>query len=143
MTPLTPDERAAMERLRANAYSDHVTINPPGDGPMLMDYSQERASDNIALAAALLRLHPPDDEREITEEWLREVGFVSGVNPYWVTSSSEVLDLAFSQEGRWNLSRRNSEYGEDSIFLPSLKTRGQLRRLCAALSILLKSQEPT
>lgn len=94
---------------------------------------QQEWEDMTRLADAYADEHPPDDETPIDESWLRAVcqhfthdaGWTDTAGVRFIVTvlgHSQVIDL-----------------DKDDVFtLPRLTTRGQLRRLCAALGIELK-----
>ncbi len=90
-----------------------------------------------AVAEAYLAEHPADDGDGLSVEWMQAVGFVQSGGGWWRLgegTNSMALDY-----------HDNTEVG-DVFRLPSgsytpginVQTRGQLRRLCAALGVPLK-----
>ena len=73
--------------------------------------------------------HPEDDEEPVTKEWLRSIGFVNSISSVLVVGDM----LSVSMPGRyWVFS---------CCGMPTrmkYETRGDVRRLCAALGIELK-----
>ncbi len=121
--------REAAERWKANVYRDFDSLNA----------SRQQCYDSATLADAYLVEHPADDGEKVTEEWLLASGFTPhpefrGHSIYNKTQSIEVwiADGGICVEGEY-ISRK---FGGDY-------TRGDMRRLCSALGIELKSPEPT
>ncbi len=86
------------------------------------------ADDAFALATAYLAEHPADDGEPITAEWLRSVGFVAH-KPDGLPAYAVLPCVYIRLDG--------GELELDGIPL-DFSTRGQLRRLCAALGDPLK-----
>ena len=91
------------------------------------------------LADAYLAEHPADDAEPISEEWLRSVWFVA-VESDMGRNYSDHFEIEAASKGTLNLWEFNQTgdwliNGFDSW---PLKSRGDVRRLCAALGIQLK-----
>jgi len=114
----------AAERLREHESGGDIY---PFDGGA-MEMGDERA-----LAAAYLAEHPADDGEPITEEWLRSVGFK--VSPdfefLFIEAGLRPGTIEFDPDIGWII------FGSKATRL--LETRGDVRRLCAALGIELKA----
>ena len=86
------------------------------------------------LAKAYLADHPADDDEPVTEEWLCSVGAKKDdVSVFFPSPIQGVPAIEFSKEQAW---LTNEDYAGVEI---KLKTRGDVRRLCAALGIEMKS----
>lgn len=120
---MTQEIRAAAERLRRLEAGEHQDA-------VYGDFANAfRRLDTQTLADAFLAEHPADDDEPDTEEWLRGVGFTDCKND----------GLRLSILARYpNLGMPFWEVCGTVIRLAQPKTRGQLRRLCAALGISLK-----
>ena len=143
---LTPIEAAALERLRrlkngedSASVFGHPPIDLPGGGKMCASQTAEAwHNDTKACIAALLRLCPGDSELPITEEWMRSVGLPVSYGSWEPRSfASESIR---EHEGVWRI------YTGNPPPIPSYQcwkpgppaTRGDVRRLAAALGIQLK-----
>jgi hypothetical protein len=125
MSQATNELREAAERYRARralVIPSDIYDDPP---PECVDwdgwYAAREREDLERLADAYLAEHPAGDESPVTIEWMREVG---------LCDRRTVLDVFFEQEGcacRW--------HGWE---VAMVKTRGDLRKLAAALGIELK-----
>lgn len=82
-----------------------------------------------------LREHPSDDSEPVTEEWLRAVGFrlMSGW-PVWFFRESIEIRIRSEHDSEANPAPFLRIAGQ-RIFNP---TRGDVRRLCAALGVALE-----
>ena len=76
------------------------------------------------LADAYLALHPADDGEAIDEAWLEANGFEPALPAKWLFKKGRLLWSSYD-----GLSLTNDLDGD----LPWIKTRGQLRRLLAAI----------
>jgi hypothetical protein len=89
---------------------------------------------------ATLRQQLDSDCEAITEDWLRSVGFETAPNPAYVAINGTDLGIGFRTTTKeWELS--NLVDWEEMLTLPTAvapKTRGDVRRLAAALGIALK-----
>ena len=107
---------------------------------VLPDHGAMSAEAAIEAAEKYLAEHPADDDEPVTVEWLESVGFRK------TSSTDEALGgpshhinyvtkwVAFGPGiSEWYV----TEYG-NSVFLPTPKTRRDVRRLCKALGIELK-----
>ncbi len=94
----------------------------------------------------------PDDGEPVTEEWLESIGFedddrgTEGVDYLWINNREDGLfDLQYHRKGSTEYATPNLWVvadGENSIILPSPKTRGQVRRLLLALGLTPDSGDP-
>ena len=112
---MTPDElRTLAERVKQG-----IAWLPP------IDRSRE-ADDALRLAEAVLAGYPADDGEPITGEWLESVGRQS----YWSVWGFELdLRIAFEPDrGCWYY----------PVLPVPLRTRNDVRRLCAALGVPLQ-----
>ncbi len=114
--PMNDETRAAAERLR-----DHRTTQWP-----------LRTQDMNTIIEAYLAEHPADDAEPITGEWLRTTSAYTFVE----LPDNDGTNVLFEIEpfGPDEYRPQLSE-GSDMIVLRRLKTRGDLRRLCAALGV--------
>jgi hypothetical protein len=98
--------------------------------------------DLLVLWAAEAFEHPADDAEPVAEEWLRSVGFVDGGTAVWPEMRSQdsqrggpVCHIHYAPllgcDG-WFVA--NSDEGCN---VPTMETRGDVRRLAAALGITL------
>ena len=115
---MTPELRAAAERLLqgARAYRDGL-------------HNQQLDLQNVA--DAYLREHPADDEQLIDEAWLRSVGFINTWGDKFRNVSG---DIDIVVDGETVMLAYRSDYYDTA----TKATRGDLRRLAAALGIELK-----
>ena len=115
---MNEDVRKAAERLR-RVYGEESQWS-------VYDGHRDRASmlgsDEMTIAKAYLAEHPADEAIEISEDWLRSVG---------LRDNRMVIEFMKTNDGRWASRWHGWE-------LPRLKTRGQVRNLCAALGVELK-----
>lgn len=73
-----------------------------------------------------------DDGEPITEDWLLSVGFQKGFYGPWINGAAGVLALSDAPNHQvWILNNQ-------AVKRTQWQTRGELRRLCAALGIPLK-----
>lgn len=126
---LTPDELAALERLRANDYSQ------PG---AIFDFVTQN-DDRALCAAALLRLVSEDDGEAIDKPWLLEIGGKAEDNRLKVIfERDDNLPIGlWDVDDGWKAMLIIAEYHAVQV-VRGLKTRGDLRRLAAALGVTLK-----
>lgn len=86
--------------------------------------------------AELLRKEGAEDSLPVTEEWLRSVGFTDDRVGCPTLGALHIQPRAFQRPGR------NDEYSPyaciRSLPIPNPKTRGDVRRLCAALGVKLE-----
>lgn len=86
-------------------------------------------ADRNALAAAYLAEHPADDAEPITANWLAAVGFTSpGAFTHTIDGGITMEWFSGGDLGQW-------ECIIGDHVCPDFGTRGQLRRLCAALGV--------
>lgn len=107
---MNDDVRAAAERLRKNRYNDNSIYEG-------IDHTKERDIDRKILADAYLALHPADDDEPVTEDWVIESG-LSDID--LVDEMKRFLDSGERTEGKVR---------------PCFTTRGQVRRLLAAMGV--------
>jgi hypothetical protein len=139
----------ALDRLR-NAVASGINYSE------IYGYGPEH--ELAVLASAYLIEHPEDDGETVTREWLTSVGFTAydenERDPskwlYFISPKSKEskgrsgpivhlrIDPLYGCDG-WSIVEAGDEHtGLDSVQIPSCETRGDVRRLCAALSIPLK-----
>lgn len=120
---MSEELRSAAERI---LYSPTLHL---GDGPGVACI---RPEDAVALAEAYLAEHPADDGEPVTAEWLESIGFYrDGVHPddpFTCRESSIYLSPKYDDEKLWVVFVEVYELGKS-------KTRGDVRRLLAALGI--------
>lgn len=119
------DVRAAAERLRAYHAGDTTTYaHRDGDAHYTAD------------VMTLLAQHPPDDAEAVTEGWLRAVGarephgYDPSAPPTLTAAGIGFGVLVQHRPGEWDWCRGSRVIG-------TIRTRGQFRRLCAALGVTL------
>jgi hypothetical protein len=85
---------------------------------------------------------PADDRETVSESWLREIGFapIPGAPEHWtqlgvLLTRPEFIDS--EGERHWDIKRGDYTVCITRELTP--KTRGDVRRLCAALGITLRS----
>lgn len=105
----------------ARAY-DHYEYGLPGDA------EQQRQMEDVILRA----FAPPDDDELVDEAWLRAVG----------AKESRNGTLAIGPAEWFNFSACDELLIDHHLGNYPLKTRGHVRRLCAALGIALAEQVP-
>lgn len=152
---VTDDVRAAAERVRAHraVMARHPEATDEGDlfGFQLASSPYYDAgwkgvnggrldADRRVLADAYLAEHPADDAAPVTAGWLESMGFqVKGgwwqlrcgdYEVYCYTSPSRPSGFVFKYESHDCL-----DDGDGAAILPDLPTRGDVRRLLAALKI--------
>ena len=89
------------------------------------------------LAAAYMADHPADDAEPVTEEWLKAV--LGEKMTYDMGFDFRVRFYVYSQPEIEYETGRGYEHCESSVDLPEAKTRGDVRRICAALGVPLAS----
>ena len=83
------------------------------------------------VSQAYLAEHPADDDEPVTEEWLLSVGFVH--------DATHVVLRNWGPQRNGNIQAYpNGKWWLNGTAMIQMKTRGQVRRLCAALGIGLK-----
>ena len=131
---MTPEQKAALDRLlRHEAITGMDFRESPyfveGRG---VDESLRLPDVRIAMLLCLAE-HPADDDEPVTEEWLRSVGFCD--TEYMSSLENGPLEYVLEEEvyfpENWILN------GGDPPESMSIKTRGDVRRLCRALGIQL------
>lgn len=122
---MSKELRSAAERCLKELDGIHCGMSA-GPGTCIM------SKDVIALSEAWLAEHPADDDEPITEEWLRGVGFretkVSDEH-FRIIRKDQVSVCCDDLSSPTTWCMRGQE------FLCSFKTRGDVRRLCAAIGI--------
>jgi len=145
--------RAAAERLARYIAGRAELLELLGKMPPGLRLSIE---DTAAVANAYLAEHPSDDDEPATPEWLRSVGFLPdgdvdkpdaplAIGLYYGRTDDEIENgigagrhLLLDHAGDAMV----EEYDEGGtvvgcVEMPSLPTRGHVRRLCAALGVSL------
>ena len=128
---MNDDVRQAAERLRLC-----LTVGGPDDplAGVSAAYSESDGDfknvacltkDELTIVKAYLAEHPADDGEAVSEDWLRSVG---------LRDNRMVIEFMKLEDGRWASRWHGWE-------LPRLKSRGQVRNLCAALGVELKESE--
>jgi hypothetical protein len=103
------------------------------------------------LANAYLAEHPADDDEPITADWLRSVG-AKEVDLSWRNDqfSTHLPAYVFGNgrfgvwghEAAWSMYLLNADgFDGQEEHVTAVRTRGQLRRLCAALGITLTQEQ--
>lgn len=122
------------DELRATAERLLKWAEKHADDPAAMGKPHVRAliHDCGKLARAYLAEHPADDGEPVTVEWLAECGFERNARYFTLPNySGNLFDVVLWADGfnvRWD--------GHTNC-----KTRGEVRRLCAALGIQLAEGE--
>lgn len=122
---MTPELKQAAELLRR--YTCFENVNAPDRFVMQQMW---------VLARAYLAEHPADEEEIITEEWLESIDFervdLEGCVPYeWFKHKTCGLILWDSSYDDWIVNC----FDQEGIRPNSITTRGQVRRLLAALGV--------
>lgn len=86
----------------------------------------------VRVARAWLAEHPADDGEPVSGEWLRSIGF-TGPDGLLGIIYGEV-ELTTTTSSRWLVGNPSEIHGE-SVYIPAPTTRGDVRRLCAALGV--------
>ena len=136
--PPAPDEIEAaagrIRRLAAGESGDAVYPDRTG-----WPHALACRADTQTLAAAWLARHPADDREPVTAAWIDAVGGDDergcGVVAWPVGSLSKLCVGQYRGTGAWHCWVRDGHNGEETVTLPQLTTRGQLRRLLAALGV--------
>lgn len=133
------DVRAAAERLR-QMRADSEAFD--GGYPDNEDGRLQSLCDHAILADAYLAEHPADDDEPVTEDFIRSL------NPprYWEAGAEYVwpdVCLRYSLEicdGKPPVLSAGFyiDGGDKPVYLPHIKTRGDVRRLCRALGVEVK-----
>lgn len=108
----------------------------------VQDWNTTHVGDCIDKLEKVLAEHLVDDDEPFTEEWLESVGFRYSANDCWLQIGNDdedcvvefLLDDA-AATGICHCMILESDCGHH------IKTRGDVRRLCAALGIELKENE--
>lgn len=139
------DLREAAERMRA--YFRWREAHPDWNGEPLPDCPYypigDRVWDGDALAHAYILDHPADDAEPVTEEWLRSVGFHDS-RYQGKRFSLQLGDVRvcppIADLGLWvGIMEDDGDFYSGAKAIPQshIRTRGDVRRLCAALGITL------
>lgn len=133
--------REAAERYRANSEGMARMVHPRELPYTHLEVSTGAAQlcpeawnrDAHVLARAYLAANPADDEVEIDEAWLVSVGFALELDGaiYVLRYPAMRIEWAFYDDAP-------PEFWIANFCLAHIKTRGQLRRLAAALNIPLR-----
>ena len=136
---MTSEElRAAAERIRRFKSGEHPFAIYGED-----DAATQGWHDRKILAEAYIAEHPADDETGLSVEWMTAVGFRQTGAGWWRVGKHGRETLALDYHD-------NTESGDvfslpTNRFMPLrvlVATRGQLRRLCAALGVPLNNPAP-
>lgn len=128
-----------MRRLREYAEAIVKSVTKTGDGSY--DNDLERCwwalQEPYELAVAYLEEHPADDDEPITADWLCKNGWKVICNGTrasieWITDHP--IQLWKQDANRWHVTMGVVEFHV-------INTRGDVRRLCAALGIELKENQ--
>jgi hypothetical protein len=134
---LTPEQKAAIERLRRISSGESIKDVYGKSSPLMM-LPDRRCVCSLALATFLA-----DDEEPITHNWLRSIGFERGMQSaadnmltLWFGKSFISIERCEKDDGspHWQVAFSD---GDVAVYLPAglcPKTKGQLRRLIAALT---------
>lgn len=128
---MADEQAAAVERLRnKNTQGWQYRFGPP-------------VVDDLRVVADLyLAEHRADDCESVTEDWLRSVGAVHDEHPIkWTFQRKDAMDIGlWHVYDGWKAMLLHTEHWSSCI-VRGIKTRGDVRRLCAALNIPLTEQE--
>lgn len=124
--------REAAERVQA--WSRFMTF-----GVNSFTTKNQMAEAMDAVASKLLEILPPaDDGESVSREWLVSVGFKpedgDPSSTAWLVIDNGVHEIT-QGDTSWMLCEK---LDTDIVTLPDVKTRGCVRRLCAALGITIK-----
>ena len=130
---MNPELKAAAERLRD--IRDNLPTRPKWTKADYVDFYERDVLFLLELVEG--QMPPNDDDEPLTEDWLRSVGFEG----QYTEHDEPVAYLYFKNDGvvlrrlrvnnEWRIDMHDRwEYGPQS--------RGDLRRLCAALGVALK-----
>ncbi len=121
---MTTEQSDAVERLRALEGSPVTDWRKPSQAVM----------DMMTISELCLSEHAADDWEPVTEDWLRSVGFKrESWHPFQLDCESEI-DIQCGHDGLV-LGHRSDEWD-----VKRDPTRGDVRRLCAALGVTLKER---
>jgi len=138
---MTPDElRAAAERVRRAMAGEHPYAIYGED-----DAKTQGWYDRKVLAEAYLAEHPADDAELVTAEWLIAVGGSLRSEEYqrfaFPVSHGELIVWLTEKDAAKRIAWFDTCDDATGSYIPFDGTRGQMRRLCAALGIPLKPAE--
>lgn len=87
--------------------------------------------------------HPSDDDEPISEEWLLTVGGEHGYDGLMIDffGPDDITMSVFLPDGANDTCHVGMGRKSNGVPLDHIKTRGDVRRLCAALGIELKEQK--
>ena len=122
---MTDDVRAAAERI---VRSVHETVYT---GPLAL---QGKLADALVLADAVLTEHPADDGEPVDEAWLRAAGFTVKDVENDAVLHAGLLSVCVYEPDDPVFWRVDYERLPEELWP---KTRGHVRRLCAALGVTL------
>lgn len=123
---MTPEQKAAAERLRVSLKKRHVKFQSS---------PRTYLGDMELIVIAYLAQHPADDDEPIDEEFLRSVGFVDIDKNTLQFDRDLPVDVwhgGVMAEAEWSVGGERIPHE----LMPS--TRGDLRRLASALGIELR-----
>ena len=135
---MTTDEiEAAAGRLRRLAAGELVTqVWPAAD---VFGSSLRRDRDRAAVADACLAANPADDSAAIDAAWLDSVGGDDergdGDRAWRVGPAAKLCVGRGTAPGLWHCWVREGGFDDETVTLPLLESRAQLRRLLAALGV--------
>jgi hypothetical protein len=134
---MSDDVKAAAERLLSGIeLSDPYSI---GDIYFSKkDGASFSLKDIFILAESYLAEHPADDCEPITEEWLRSVGFSDGATGESLWLRCKDSQLGHLRHTAMALDLITGNWTANGLGCKECKTRGDVRRLAAALGIALK-----
>lgn len=134
---MTDEQRAAVERLRKDDYGKSEDFDYTDAGWM------KRCCDEATVSDLYLAEHPADDGDDATPAWLAAVGASRDDIPAkWTFRRDDAMPIGlWHVDDGWKAMLIHHENAATCI-VRGLKTRGDVRRLCSALGITLKEQEP-
>ncbi len=134
---MTSEQAAAAERLRVGEYGFPI-FNP------LHNLSAKMMEDLCIIRDAFLSEHLADDDKEIDFDvgsWLQSIGFgeptINGWPVLFDNGGCDPIEFWLGYDG--NVALLQSNTNDHVLIGVNIKTRGQLRRLCAALGIPLRT----
>lgn len=127
---MSDDLRAAAKRLLHRATED-------GKWEAMEEDLYQAVDDGAALAISYLAEHSEDDDELVTEEWLRNyVGWIPVEGSGYIGCDKVIF--CKGSESVYSAWLKISQYYYDMRRIVRVETRGDVRRLCAALGIELK-----
>jgi len=124
---MTDEQKAAVERLRAGRYDDHKRQD-------MFNFSRIRMNDCVELAHLYLDEHPADDADPADYDWLNALRSEND-------QPLSMLAVRLCDDGFHLMAPGRPSEGIDGLndyVAPHPATKGDVRRLCAALGVPLE-----